>query len=119
MTALSRKEGLTVSQTGLFQPGPEIPKIGYSPEMEDAIFEISAKEPTPDRVFFVDGNYFVISLVEEATPDEKEWEANKEAMKAALLQLKGEAAFLAWLGETRERMMNAGRLKILKTVEDM
>jgi len=119
MTALSRKEGLTVSQTGLFQPGPEIPKIGYSPEMEDAIFEISVKEPTPDRVFFVDGNYFVISLVEEATPDEKEWAANKEAMKAALLQLKGEAAFLAWLGETRERMMNAGRLKILKTVEDL
>ena len=119
MATLSRTEGLTVSQTGLFQPGPEIPKIGYSPEMEDALFEMSAKEPSPDRVFFVDGSYFVIRLTEEATPDEKEWTANKDMMKAALLQLKGEAAFLAWLGETREKMINSGRLKILKNVEDL
>jgi len=119
MAELSRKEGLKVSETGLFLPGPEIPQLGYSSDMEGALLEISGGNPYPDRVFFVDGSYIVIRLKGESTLDEKEWTAKKDSMKDALLRLKGEEYFLAWLEGTKKDMINTGRLKILRNVEDL
>ncbi|MBW2673762.1 MAG: peptidyl-prolyl cis-trans isomerase, partial [Deltaproteobacteria bacterium] len=119
MAKLSKKEGLKVSETGLFLPGPEIPQIGYSADMEGALLEISGKAPYPDRVFFVDGSYVVIRLEGEGTLDEKEWTAKKASTTGSLLKLKGEEYFLAWLEGAKEDMINAGRLKILRSVEDL
>ncbi|MBN2398503.1 MAG: SurA N-terminal domain-containing protein, partial [Deltaproteobacteria bacterium] len=65
MAKLAREEGLKMSETGLFLPTPEIPRIGYSPDMEGTLFEISGTQPYPGRVFFVDGSYIVIRFKEE------------------------------------------------------
>jgi len=119
MAKLARGEGLKMSETGLFLPTPEIPRIGYSPDMEGALFEISGIQPYPGRVFFVDGSYVVIRFKEEGTLNEEEWTAKKDLMKRSLLRLKGEAYFLSWLEGTKEKMINTGRLKILRNVEDL
>ena len=119
MAKLSEKEGLKVTETGLFLPGSEIPQIGYSPDIEASLLEISAGSPYPDDVFFVDGRYIVIGFKGEGTLDEKEWNEKKDSVKAALLRKKGEDHFLAWLEGAREDMMKTGRLKILKNVEDL
>ncbi|MDO9515865.1 MAG: SurA N-terminal domain-containing protein [Syntrophales bacterium] len=119
MAKLSRKEGLKMAETGLFMPGPEIPQIGSSPDIEGALLEISRENPYPDRTFFVDGSYIVMMLIGEGTLDEKEWMAKKDSTKEFLLRQKGESYFLAWLEGTREDMISTGRLKILRNVEDL
>ena len=119
MAQLSRKEGLKVSETGLFLPGPEIPQIGYSMDMEGGLLEISEKNPYPDKVFFVDGSYIIIRLKGEGTLNEEDWIAKKDSTKNSLIRQKGDGYFLAWLQGTKEEMINAGRLKILRNVEDL
>ncbi|MEA1971251.1 MAG: hypothetical protein U9N37_06515, partial [Thermodesulfobacteriota bacterium] len=119
MAKLSRAEGLKLSETGLFLPGPDIPKIGYSPDLRKALLKISAKRPLPDNVFFVNGNYIVVKFKEEGKLDEKEWEAKKDLLKNYLLRLKEEQYFLSWLEGTKKNMADKKRLKILKRVEDL
>ncbi len=119
MAKLSRDKGLKVSETGLFLPGPDIPKIGYSQELEEALIRMSGKEPCPDNVFFVNGKYIVIRFKEEGKLDEKEWEAQKDSIKDYLLRMKEERYLLSWLEGTREDMFGKGKLKILKKVEDL
>ena len=119
MVKLSRAEGLKLSETGLFLPGPDIPKIGYSPDMEEALIKISGKKPYPDNIFFVNGKYIVIKFKEEGKLDEKEWEAKKDSIKDYLLSLKEETYFLSWLEGTKRNMADKKRLKILKRAEDL
>ncbi|MBW2557602.1 MAG: SurA N-terminal domain-containing protein [Deltaproteobacteria bacterium] len=119
MAKLSRDKGLKVSETGLFLPGPSIPKIGYSQELEEALIRMSEKEPLPDNVFFVNGKYIVIRFKEEGKLDEKEWEENKGSIKDYILRFKEERHLLSWLEGTREDMFSKGKLKILKRVEDL
>ncbi|MCK4534093.1 MAG: SurA N-terminal domain-containing protein, partial [Syntrophobacterales bacterium] len=119
MVKLSRAEGLKLSETGLFLPGPSIPKIGYSPDMEETLIKISGKEPYPDNIFFVNGKYIVIKFKEEGKLDEKEWEAKKDSMKDYLLRLKEETYLLSWLEGTKKNMADKKRLKILKRAEDL
>jgi len=116
---LSREEGLRVSETGLFLPGPDIPKIGYSPELTEVLLTMSEKNPLPDNVFFIDGNYIVVTFKEERALDEKEWEANKDSLRNYLLRLKQEQYFMSWLEGTKKRMADKKRLKILRRVEDL
>jgi len=119
MAKLAKQEGLKMSETGLFLPGPEIPQIGYSPDMEGGLLEISKNNPYPDEVFFVDGDYIIIRLKEEGVLDEKDWIAKKDATKDSLIRQKGDEYFLAWLEGAKEEMITAGRLKILRNVEDL
>ncbi|MBW2630311.1 MAG: SurA N-terminal domain-containing protein [Deltaproteobacteria bacterium] len=119
MAKLSKAEGLKLSETGLFLPGPNIPKIGYSPDLREALLKISAKRPLPDNVFFVNGNYVVVKFKEEGKLGEKEWEAKKDLLKNYLLRLKEEQYFLSWLEGTKKNMADKKRLKILKRVEDL
>ncbi|MBW2648397.1 MAG: SurA N-terminal domain-containing protein [Deltaproteobacteria bacterium] len=119
MAKLSRDNGLKMSETGLFLPGPSIPKIGYSQELEEALIRMSGKEPCPDNVFFVNGKYIVIKFKEEGKLAEKEWEAKKDSIRNYLLRLKEERYLLSWLEGTRDEMLRKGKLKILKKGEDL
>lgn len=119
MAKVAKEEGLKVSETGLFLPGPEIPQIGYSPDMEEGLLEISRNNPYPGGVFFVDGNYVIIRLEGEGTLDEKDWIAKKDSTKDSLIRQKGDGYFLAWLQGAKDEMITAGRLKILRNVEDL
>jgi len=103
----------------LFQPGPDIPKIGNSQELEDALVGISEKEPFPGKVFLINGKYFVIKFKEEGTLDEKEWVAKKDSIKNYLLKLKQERYLLSWIEGAKEDMISKGKLKIHKKVEDL
>lgn len=116
---LARSKGLKLSETGLFQPGPDIPKIGNSQELEDALVGISEKEPFPGKVFLINGKYFVIKFKEEGTLDEKEWVAKKDSIKNYLLKLKQERYLLSWIEGAKEDMISKGKLKIHKKVEDL
>ncbi len=119
MVKLSKDTGLELSETGLFLPGPDIPKIGYSQELQGALIKISEKAPLPDTVFFVDGKHIIIQFKEEGTLDEKEWEAQKNSIKDYLLRMKEERYLMSWLEGAKANMISKGKLKILKNVGDL
>jgi len=119
MKKLAKEEGLEIAETGLFLPGPEIPKIGYSPDMETALFELSGEGPFPNRLFLVDGNYVIIKFQGKSMPDEEDWNAKKDTLKQDILKMKEELYIVAWMERIRETMISTGRLKILKEVEDL
>ncbi|MEA2014142.1 MAG: SurA N-terminal domain-containing protein [Thermodesulfobacteriota bacterium] len=112
-------KNLKLSETGFFSPGPNIPKIGYSQALEEAISGLSEKEPYPDNVFHVNGKYFVIKFKEEGKPDKKEWETKKDYIKDYLLRLKGKRYLISWLEGAKKDMISKGKLKIHKKVEDL
>ncbi len=119
MLALAQKNGLKLSETGLFLPGPEIPQVGYSPDMQIAILELSAQSPYPDKPFFVDGNYVLIGLKEESSLDEEDWKAKKELVKDSLLRVRGERYFMSWVDGIKDEMTKTGKLRILRNLEDL
>jgi hypothetical protein len=57
LEAVAREKGLKITETGLFQPGGAVPKLGSSPDLTEALFQISEKKPYPEQVYPIDGNY--------------------------------------------------------------
>jgi len=120
MAKLSQDAGLKVLETGLFPlMNPDIPKIGYSQELQEALIKMSEKEPYPDTVFLVDGKHIIMKFKDEGKLDEKDWEAQKDSIKKYLLRMKEERYFMSWLEGAKANMISKGKLKILKNVEDL
>ncbi len=119
MAKVAQKEGLTIGETGLFLPGPEIPQIGYSPDMGKALFELSGEEPYPNRIFLIEGNYVIAKFRGKSMPDEEDWKAKKDSLKRDILSMKEQQYFLSWVEKMRKTMIDEGRLKILKRLEDL
>ncbi len=119
MAVVAKEENRTVSETGLFIPSPEVPEIGFSPALAEALYELTVKEPYPDEAFPVDGGYVVVRLKESGTLDDEDWQSKQEALTGYILKIKQETYFRSWLDEIRESMIDAGKIKILKGSEDL
>lgn len=117
--AVVKAEGFIPRETGFFIPGQEIPGIGHSGELFDALLGLSVRNPLPDKVFFIDGIYHVIRLREKGGVDEARWEEEKEHIRAAYLSIKKDQYFRSWLEETKASMAAAGKLVIHRTVEEL
>ncbi len=118
--ALAEKEkNLNVGTTDFFVPGDEIPEIGYSDELAEALFTLSEKNPLADDVFFVDGKFYLVALEELEPIDENDWEEQKDAVTAALLNAKKEQFFQSWLAETKTSMLASERITISIGLENL
>jgi len=117
--ALANNRGLTILQTGLFKPGKEIPKLGSSAEITEAVFQLSVKNPYPEKVFFVKDHYVVIRLHEIEKANERDFASQKEALAAYLLKIKQTEVLRRWLEKTREDFVKEGRLKFIRDVKDL
>ena len=62
LEAVAREKGLKITETGLFQPGGAVPKLGSAPELTEALFQISEKKPYPEQVIPIEGNYVIVRL---------------------------------------------------------
>lgn len=110
---------LEMSETGLFVPNPDIPKIGFSNEIRETFPQISEKNPYPDNVFYVDGNFVIIRLKERGKLDEKDFEAKRTKLKNLLLEIKGNEYFHSWIEEIRTSMIKEGKIKIKKDISEL
>lgn len=99
---------LEVQSTGAFaRMGGFIPKIGMSPELANAAFELSADVPVPARVFEVDSpvglpSYVVVELAERQDPDMDEFEKKKDTLRRQLLMRRQQSQLAAWLQQQRD-----------------
>ena len=110
--SFSRRGGIEISETGLFIPNPNIPKIGFSRELEESLYRISEKRPYPDNVFYVNGNSVIIKLKEKGKLDDRDFEAKKANLKNILLKIKGDECFRSWIEGIRISMIKEGKIKM-------
>ncbi|MFA7684060.1 MAG: SurA N-terminal domain-containing protein [Syntrophales bacterium] len=111
--------GLNISETGFFLPGESIPKIGASEDLSNALVQLTANNPYPEKPFVMDGNVHIVKFAARDRIDSKDFETEKDNLKEALLRFKQENIMQVWLDASKAAMIKAGRLKISKNAKDL
>jgi peptidyl-prolyl cis-trans isomerase D len=104
VVALPEGVSLSVQETAAFPRNAAfIPGIGASKEMADAAFALTAEKPAANRVFEVDGNWFVAALKERKTPSDEDFAAKKEDIEGRLLAAK----IITWMQDRISAMVDS------------
>jgi peptidyl-prolyl cis-trans isomerase D len=119
LETIARQKKLTVGETGLFQPGNNIPKVGSHKDALEVILQMSPNRPYSEKPLFINNAYFIFKLLEVQKPDEKEFEAQKAIYEKALLAMKKEEAFRTWVEGNKIEMIKEKRVRIIKQVDDL
>ena len=116
---VTREKGLKVVETGLFQPGGAVPKLGSSPELTEALFQVSEKKPYPEQVYLVDGNYVILRFKQRGSVDEAEFASQKKAIEAYLLRSKKAEVIKSWIEGSKAALVKEGRLEFTRDFKDL
>ncbi len=119
LEAVAREKGLKVMETGLFQPGSAIPKLGSSVELTEALFQISEKKPYPEQAYLLDGNYTIIRFLERGKVNDTEFAAQKDAIAQYLKKMKKGEVVKAWIEGSRNALIKDGRLVFTRDFKDL
>lgn len=119
LVGVAREKGLKVMETGLFQPGGAVPKLGSSAELIEALFQISEKKPYPDQPYWVDGNYVILKFKARGKADDAEFIAQKDAIVNYLLRTKRTETIKAWIEGSKAALVKEGRLKFTRDLKDL
>lgn len=119
LETLAKDKGLVVGETGLFQPGHQIPKVGSHKDAMDILLQLSTNKPFSEKPLLINDAYFIFELLDKQKPDEKEFEAQKALYEKGLLAMKKEEAFRTWIEGNKTEMLKEKRVRIIKQVEDL
>ena len=117
--AVAREKGFKIAETGLFQPGGAIPKLGTSAELTDALFEISEKKPYPEKVYEADGQFVIVKFKAWGKVSDEEFAAQKDQVAKYLLQQKSNEAVHDWIEASKAALVKAGRLTYTRDIKDL
>ena len=110
----AKEADVKITETGFFVPGSDIPKIGPSKDLAQTLIQLSEKRPYPDSVFDVNGDFIVVKFKQRTLVDMKDFDANRDKLQMAYLQMKEGVYFQSWLNEMKEKLKKTGELKIYK-----
>ncbi|MDQ1278357.1 MAG: peptidyl-prolyl cis-trans isomerase [Thermodesulfobacteriota bacterium] len=116
---IGKEKNLKLEETGLFLPTAPAPKIGTSPQIMKTLFQLSAKKPYGEEVIFINGDYFLVEFRERAQSDRQLPPEQQEQLKKVYLNLKRNEVIQAWMEESKNALIKAGRLKITKDLKDL
>lgn len=119
LDAVAREKGLKVKETGFFQPGSAVPALGSSPELTEALYQVSEKKPYPEQAFPVEGDYVIIRLKERGKTNDAEFSAQKDAIVKYLQQQKQSETVKAWIEGSKAALIKEGRLKYTRDFKDL
>lgn len=112
-------KNLKIQETGLFQPGSVIPKLGSHPEAMEMLLSLSLKHPYPEKPLKIQNTYVIFKLKEISALDMKDFEAKKDIYRKVAMNLKREEAMKSWLEGNKAAMIKEKRLKINKDAKDL
>lgn len=112
-------KSLKIQETGLFQPGSVIPKLGSHPEAMEMLLSLSMKHPYAEKPLKIDNAYVIFKLKEMSALDMKDFEAKKDIYRKVAMNLKREEAMKSWLEGNKAAMIKEKRLKINKDAKDL
>jgi peptidyl-prolyl cis-trans isomerase D len=116
---IAGKNGLKVNETGFFQPGNTIPKLGSNQDAAEVLFQLSLNKPYAEKPLFINNAYVILKLNDVSKLDVKDFEAKKDEYKKTLISIKREEAMQTWLEGNKAAMIKEKRIKIRKQVEDL
>jgi peptidyl-prolyl cis-trans isomerase D len=119
LDVVAREQGLKVTETGFFQPGGTIPKLGPAGELTDALMQLSEKKPYPDQAYLVDDNYVIVRFKEKGKLNAAEFAAQENDFAKYLTQLKKNEAVRAWLEGTKAALVKEGLLQFTRDFKDL
>jgi peptidyl-prolyl cis-trans isomerase D len=119
LEAVAREKGLKIVETGLFQPGGAVPKLGSLPDLTEALFQISEKKPYPGQVYPIDANYVIVRFKEREKINDTELAGQKDAIGRNLKRMKQNEAVKAWVEGSKAALIKDGRLKLTREVKDL
>ena len=101
---LSAKAALKTQTTGSFgfSAKGEIPAIGISPEMADAVFKLSASQ-APSTPFKIGDRWYAVRVKNRIEAPKAQFDATKEEIKKKMLPKKQEDALSEWSKGLREK----------------
>ncbi|MBI1920057.1 MAG: SurA N-terminal domain-containing protein [Geobacter sp.] len=94
-----------VQETGSFgfSAKGDIPKVGASPEMMEAAFNLTSAAPAAKTPFKVGERWYAIKLKNRIETNKENFAHTKEQVKQTMLPRKQEEAVNAWLQELRKK----------------
>lgn len=116
---LASQSGFKIQETGLFQPGNTIPKVGSHPEALEMILSLSLKRPYTEKPMKINDTYVIFKLKHLSALDMNDFEIKKEVYRKVAMNLKREEAMKSWLEGNKAAMIKEKRLKINKDVKDL
>jgi peptidyl-prolyl cis-trans isomerase D len=101
---LTSKTALKTQSTGSFgfSATGDIPTIGASPEMAEAVFKLSASQ-APASPFKVGNRWYAVRVKSRTESPKAEFEKSKEELKKKMLPKKQEEALENWIKELRTK----------------
>jgi peptidyl-prolyl cis-trans isomerase D len=116
---IAAKYGLKVNETGFFQPGDTIPKLGSNQDAAEVLFQLSPNKPYAEKPLFINNAYVILKLKDVSKLEGKDFEAKKDQYKKILISIKRDEAMQTWLEGNKAAMIKEKRIKIKKQVEDL
>jgi hypothetical protein len=110
---------LKVNETGFFQPGNTIPKLGSNQDVAEVLFQLSPNKPYAEKPLFINNAYVILKLKDVSKLEAKDFEAKKDQYKKMLISIKRDEAMQTWLEGNKAAMIKEKRIKINKQVEDL
>jgi peptidyl-prolyl cis-trans isomerase D len=116
---IAKEKGLKINETGLFQPSGAIPKLGNSREATEALLQLSANKPYPEKLLLINNTFVILKFKDASKVDLKDFAAKKDLYKNIFSSIKREEALLSWLEGNKIAMIKEKRLKINKEAKDL
>ena len=93
-------------ETGAFNYAANgaIPRIGTSPELMEAAFNLTTAAPTAKTPFKVGDRWYAVKLKQRIELNSADFQKNKEQIKQTLLPKKQQEALDNWLKELKPRL---------------
>ncbi|GAM08432.1 peptidyl-prolyl cis-trans isomerase D [Geobacter sp. OR-1] len=88
---------------GFSEKSPLVPKIGASPEVMQAAFDLTTQAPAAKTVFKINDRWYAIKLKNRIAADTASFQQTKEELKKELLPKKQQDAIAAWVKELRAK----------------
>ena len=119
MEKLAAAKGLKIQETGFFQPGSTIPKLGINPDAVNVLVSLSPSHPYPEKPIVINNSQIIFKLKDVSELDMKDFEAKMEIYRKVAMNLKREETMKSWLEGTKAALMKEKRLKIHKEIKDL
>lgn len=100
------KSAQKMQETGQFgfSPKGDIPKIGASPEIMEAAFNLSVAAPVAKTAFKVGERWYVIKLKERIEMNKEEFPKQKDQIKQAMLPQKQQVVLTQWMKDLKSKI---------------
>lgn len=116
---IAKEKKDTAGETGLIVPGSEIPGLGASEQLTDALSQLSEAKPYPANILSLNGNSIILHFKERGKIDDGDFQTQKAELKKLVQELKKSETVNAWLEGIKASLIKEGRLKFTKDVKDI